>query len=153
MPDDSHGSIAASASERGADRGAESGQHTQPDDSHGSIAASASERGADRGAESAQHTQPDRVTARASVATATPERYAKQLASHLGRRCAVREEAAGTRLVLAGGECLLRPDDQTLHLEAAAADVPELDRVMHVVGSHLERFGQRNELTVEWQRP
>jgi hypothetical protein len=65
----------------------------------------------------------------------------------------VREEARGTRLVLAGGDCLLRPDGGTLHLEAAAPGEPELDRVTHVVGSHLERFGQRNELRVEWHRP
>ena len=144
MPDDSHGSIAASASERGADRGAESGQQAQPEDSHGSIAASGSERGADRGR---------LVTARASVATATPGRYAKQLASHLGRRSEVREEAAGTRIVLAGGECLLRSVDGALVLEASGPGEPELDRVTQVVGSHLERFGQRNELTVEWHRP
>ena len=31
--------------------------------------------------------------------TDRPERYAKQLASHLGRRCGVQEEADGTRLV------------------------------------------------------
>jgi hypothetical protein len=42
------------------------------------------------------------------VATATPERYAKQLASHLGRRCEIREEAGGTRIALADtGDCLL----------------------------------------------
>jgi hypothetical protein len=29
----------------------------------------------------------------------------------------------------------------------------ELDVVTRVVGSHLERFGQRNELTVDWRRP
>jgi hypothetical protein len=49
------------------------------------------------------------LTAHASVAPAHPERYARQLASHL-------------------------------------------DRVMDVVGRHLERFGQRDELRVEWVR-
>jgi hypothetical protein len=28
-----------------------------------------------------------------------------------------------------------------------------LDRIIHGVTSHLERFGQRNELHVEWRRP
>ena len=96
---------------------------------------------------------PDRVTARASVGTATPDRYAKQLASHLGRRCEVREEADGTRLLLpGGGECLLRPADGTLELAAVATGPDELDRVTSVVGSHLERFGQRQELQVSWTR-
>lgn len=94
----------------------------------------------------------DRLTATAVVATATPERYAKQLASHLGRRCEVREEAGGTRLVLDVGECLLHPEGETLVLSASAGDQAGLDRVAHVVGSHLERFGQRNELSVVWQR-
>jgi hypothetical protein len=90
--------------------------------------------------------------ATAAVATATPERYAKQLASHLGRRCEVREEADGTRLVLGDGDCLLRPHDGTLDLHASAVDLAGLDQVTAVVGSHLERFGQRNELSVVWQR-
>jgi hypothetical protein len=34
-----------------------------------------------------------------------------------------------------------------------ALEPDELDVVTRVVGSHLERFGQRNELTVDWRRP
>jgi len=94
----------------------------------------------------------DRRTASAVVKTPTPQRYAKQLASHLGRRSEVVEEAEGTRLRLAGGECLLRPQGETLELLASAPSAEELDRVTEIVGSHLERFGQRNELHVQWQR-
>ena len=94
------------------------------------------------------------LTASATVATATPERYAKQLASHLGRRCEIREETDGIRIVLADtGDCLLTSRDGALDLSATAHGPEELDRVMHVVGSHLERFGQRNELQVSWNRP
>jgi uncharacterized protein len=93
----------------------------------------------------------DQLTASAVVSTASPERYAKQLASHLGRRSEVLEEAGGTRLKLAGGECLLRPQAGSLELTASAPNADDLDRVMQVVGSHLERFGQRNELHVAWQ--
>ena len=97
---------------------------------------------------------PEPVTATASVATASPERYAKQLASHLGRRCEIREEMGGIRIVLADtGDCLLTSREGALDLAATAVGPDELDRVTHVVGSHLERFGQRNELTVDWQRP
>ena len=35
-------------------------------------------------------------------------------------------------------------------LVAEAPDAETLGRVQHVLGSHLERFGQRNELTVSW---
>jgi hypothetical protein len=96
---------------------------------------------------------PDRVAVTASVATSAPARYAKQLAAHLGRRCEVREEAAGTRIVFLDGVCLLSPHDETLELRVSAAGQPELDRVAHVVGSRLERFGQRNEPQVSWRRP
>ena len=92
------------------------------------------------------------LTARADVATATPERYAKQLAAHLGRRSEVRVEADGTRVVLAVGDCLLRSHEGHLELLATAPGPEELERVESVVGSHLERFGQRNELRVVWQR-
>ena len=93
---------------------------------------------------------PDPVTASAHVATTTAPRYAKQLASHLGRRCEVREEPDGIRLVLDAGECLLRPGPAGLDLDARAADDRQLAVVTHVVGSHLERFGQRKELVVTW---
>jgi uncharacterized protein len=94
----------------------------------------------------------DRLTASAVVKTPMPQRYAKQLASHLGRRSEVIEEAGGTRLKLAGGECLLQPQGESLELLASAPSAEALDRVTQVVGSHLERFGQRNELHVEWRR-
>ena len=94
----------------------------------------------------------DPLTARADVATATPERYARQLASHLGRRSEVREEADGTRIVLAVGDCLLQSHEGRLELLATAPGPEELGRVADVVGRHLERFGQRNELQVVWRR-
>jgi hypothetical protein len=37
-----------------------------------------------------------------------------------------------------------------LTLQAQAPDEESLEQVKHVLGSHLERFGQRNELTVTW---
>jgi hypothetical protein len=95
----------------------------------------------------------DRVTATASVATPTPERYAKQLAAHLGRRLEVRDEPDGLRLAFGegAGDCLLRSRDEALELFASAADPAGLEQITQVVGSHLERFGQRNELVVRWR--
>ena len=95
-------------------------------------------------------------TSRADVTTDAPERYAKQLASHLGRRLEVREEGPATRLVLdadgRAASCLLVPGDGVLVMEAEAPDDEVLARVEDVVGRHLERFGQRSELVVRWQR-
>jgi hypothetical protein len=38
-----------------------------------------------------------------------------------------------------------------LTLRAEAPDQETLARIQHVLGSHLERFGQRNELAVVWR--
>ena len=90
--------------------------------------------------------------ATADVATDSPERYAKQLASHLGRKAEIREEDAGTRIVLTAGDCLLTSGEGVLRLAATAGNETDLDVVTDVVGRHLERFGQRNELVVTWAR-
>ncbi len=93
---------------------------------------------------------PDRPGATAAVATETPVRYANQLAAHFGRRCEVVEEADGVRIVFGDGDCLVRPREDTLDLAVSAPSKPEVERLTSVVGSHLERFGRRNELQVSW---
>jgi hypothetical protein len=92
------------------------------------------------------------LTALAIVLTPTPERYAKQLASHLGRRSEVIAQEAGTLVRLAGAQCLLVARAGALELRATAPDPEALERITNVVGSHLERFGKRSELQVSWQR-
>jgi 3-oxoadipate enol-lactonase/4-carboxymuconolactone decarboxylase len=93
------------------------------------------------------------LTSRADVATSAAERYAKQLASHLGRKARVVPEAAGDRIHIGTGSCLLVPGAATLELRAEAPDEAALDRVEDVVARHLVRFGRRNELVVAWERP
>jgi hypothetical protein len=90
------------------------------------------------------------LTSRASVATESPERYAKQLLSHLGRRRDPVAEGDGHRLMFDVGSCLVTPEPDTLVLVATADNQEALATVKDVVGRHLERFGQRNELVVTW---
>ncbi|MFT4294394.1 MAG: DUF2218 domain-containing protein [Micropruina sp.] len=88
----------------------------------------------------------------ASVATARPERYAKQLVSHMSRKVpATWDEDAGTgRVTFPSGVLDLgRGQDALLLTLTAEAD---LERWEGVVGSHLVRFGTRDELVVAWQR-
>lgn len=89
---------------------------------------------------------------RAVVSTDSPERYAKQLASHLGRRLTVTEEGNAQRIVFDSGDCLMTPGPGVLELVARAADEATLDQVEDVVGRHLEKFGTRAGLTVGWER-
>jgi len=92
------------------------------------------------------------ITSHAEVVTEDPGRYAKQLASHLGRKLAAEEDGDSTVLRFDGGWCRLTPAAGALLLHAEADSAEVLHRVEQVVGSHLERFGTRSELAVNWVR-
>jgi hypothetical protein len=93
---------------------------------------------------------PETLTARADVPTEAPERYAKQLVSHLGRRVEFTTDGPTSTATIAGGTGVVVVGDGVLTLLAEASDAETLDRVQDVLGRHLERFGRRNELTVVW---
>ncbi len=62
------------------------------------------------------------------------------------------DEPAGGRLVFAYGTGTVRPESNQLVLEAVAADADSLAHVEDVLARHLERFGARRELVVNWER-
>ena len=87
----------------------------------------------------------------ARVSTDQPERYLKQLVSHLGHRLSTEVLADGQGVIrFDRGQCLLTTDPQTLVLTASAADDEELRHVQDVVARHLERFGTRGGIQVSW---
>ena len=90
------------------------------------------------------------LTARADVATDSPARYAKQLVSHLGRKVAFDTDGPSSTARIADGTGTIVVGDGVLTLIASATDAETLARVQDVLGRHLERFGQRNELVVTW---
>jgi hypothetical protein len=90
------------------------------------------------------------VTARADVPTEAPDRYAKQLLSHLGHRVTWTTDGETSTAELAGGTGRIVVGDGVITLVAEAPDAEALARVQHVLGSHLERFAQRQELQVTW---
>ncbi len=93
---------------------------------------------------------PASVTSRADVTTHSPARYAKTLVSHLGRKldftadgpASIARIGAGTGQVVVG----------VLTLHAAGPDEESIAVIEHVLGSHLQRFATREELTVSWTR-
>jgi hypothetical protein len=90
----------------------------------------------------------------AEVPTDAAARYAKQLLSHLGHKVAVQAiegEPRGGRLVFAYGTATVVPGSDRLTLRAVAADTESLARVQDVVSRHLERFGARRAVAVEWR--
>jgi uncharacterized protein len=92
------------------------------------------------------------ITSRADVRTDAPARYAKQLVAHLGRKVdfAVDGATSTARFGTTTGQVVV--GEGVLTLLASGSDPDGVALVERVLGSHLERFGQRNELTVRWTR-
>jgi uncharacterized protein len=87
----------------------------------------------------------------ASVATEKPTPYMKQLCKHFGPTVEVAFDDERGTIVLAMGRCELDATHAgVLRMRAQAADAESLARTEQVVGSHLERFGRRDELSVSW---
>jgi hypothetical protein len=94
-----------------------------------------------------------RLASRADVATDAPARYAKQLLSHLGRKVEFAEGPAGTWSArILGSVARITVGNGVLVLEAEGPDEESVARIEHALGDHLERFGRRTSLAVEWQR-
>jgi hypothetical protein len=89
----------------------------------------------------------------ATVITDRPDRYGKQLASHLGRRNGG-EWSADTAtgwIDFGDGRATLTAEGDQLRLEITAP-CDQLGHLEEVVASHLVRFGEKDELSVVWQR-
>lgn len=89
---------------------------------------------------------------RADIATATPERYAKQLVAHLGRKLNFGTDGATSTATIGGATGKVIVGKGVLTLTAAGDDPVAVAVAEDVLGRHLERFGARNELSVRWTR-
>ncbi|KQB86268.1 DUF2218 domain-containing protein [Corynebacterium lowii] len=96
----------------------------------------------------------------ARVSTQRPARYAKQLAEHFGRKITASwdgETGRGTLLFDAPdrplrGEVSLVAGEGVLLMHAECESEEQQELLERVVGLHLVRFGQRDELVVRWRR-
>ena len=86
----------------------------------------------------------------AAVATTRPERWGKQLASHLSHKVTVVSTARGDELSIGAGLGVIRAESGVLVLEAHADDAEALALVEDVLGRHLTRFGEKDALVVDW---
>jgi hypothetical protein len=89
----------------------------------------------------------------ARVATDRPNRYAKQLASHFGRKIETHwdEETGQGSLSFGFGTAAMTATPDALLL-VVEGDADDLERLEGVVGRHLVRFGAKDELVAEWHR-
>jgi hypothetical protein len=91
------------------------------------------------------------VSAQARVAAERPERYVKQLVEHLSHRLTTRLGDDGQGIIeVDRGRCTLTPESGVLVLAAVADDEAALEHVQDVVARHLQRFGARAGLRVDW---
>lgn len=88
----------------------------------------------------------------ATVPTARPAPYMKQLCKHFRHKLEVNFDEARGEIRFDFGRCRLDVAEGALVLVAEAADEPRLERVEQVIADHLERFGRRDELSVRWVR-
>jgi hypothetical protein len=90
------------------------------------------------------------VSSHADVATDKPVAYMRQLCKHFGHKTDASFGEDSGYIQFEFGRCELRAAGGTLRLDVSAADGEQHERMERVVGSHLERFGRRDGLTVAW---
>ena len=95
---------------------------------------------------------PELAGSTAIVSTDRPQRYGKQLVSHMTRKVPGTWDEAGTgEIAFEFGTATLTSVDGALRIEVAG-DPENLERLESVIGRHLVRFGTRDELVVSWVR-
>jgi uncharacterized protein len=89
----------------------------------------------------------------ARVGTDRPQRYAKQLISHMSRRATGEwdEDKNVGFIQFADARAALSCAEGALLIELTSS-ADGLERMEGVVGRHLVRFGTRDELVVQWNR-
>ena len=87
----------------------------------------------------------------ADVTTDKPVAYMRQLCKHFGHKVDASFGDDAGYIQFEFGRCELHANNGTLTLDVSAADADSHERMERVIGSHLERFGRRDELSVAWQ--
>jgi hypothetical protein len=91
------------------------------------------------------------ITTTAEVATDKPVPYMRQLCKHFGHKTDASFDDDSGYIQFDFGRCELHARDGLLKLAVSAPDQAARERMEKVIGSHLERFGKRDELSVSWQ--
>jgi hypothetical protein len=91
------------------------------------------------------------LSSEARVSTERPDRYGSQLVKHFSNKIEASWADGAGNITFGMGTASLHAGEGILRMRVNAADEEALTRMQEVVGSHLVRFGQRDELVVEWQ--
>ncbi len=79
------------------------------------------------------------------------DQYLGTLCKHFGHKVPVQVETGSGRIDLPFGQCTLIAGETGLALTLTADDQPALDRLLQVIGSHLDRFAFRENPQLIWQ--
>ena len=91
------------------------------------------------------------LRSQAVVATEKPSPYLLQVAKHFRHKLDVRFDEREAVVPFTAGHADLRAGEHALTITAFAQTPADLERVERVIGSHLERFGKRDELAVRFE--
>jgi uncharacterized protein len=95
-------------------------------------------------------TESAQIKSTAEVATDKPVAYMRQLCKHFGHKADASFDDDSGYIQFEFGRCELHTGERALNLEVSAPDAESHERMERVIGSHLERFGRRDELSVTW---
>ena len=85
------------------------------------------------------------------MATDKPVAYMRQLCKHFGHKVDASFGDGSGYIQFEFGRCDLHANDGALMLDVCAADADSHERMERVIGSHIERLGSRDGLSVAWQ--
>ena len=91
------------------------------------------------------------IRSHADVATDKPVAYMRQLCKHFGHKVDASFGEDNGYIQFEFGRCELQASGAVLTIEVSAPDDESHERMERVVGSHLERFGRCDELSVAWR--
>jgi hypothetical protein len=97
------------------------------------------------------NTEAAEIRSTADVNTDKPVPYMRQLCKHFGHKVDASFGEDSGYIQFEYGRCELHAAGGTLRLEVSASDTESHERMELVIGSHLERFGRRDGLSVAWQ--
>lgn len=85
------------------------------------------------------------------VKTRKASGYLQQLCKHFGHKTQVEFTPDSGCISFSFGRADLAVEPEGLRMEARATSVDDLERLQHVLASHLERFAFREDLTIDWR--
>ena len=88
----------------------------------------------------------------ANVTIERPERYAKQLASHMGHKLQVKVIEGGWELIFDIGSATLTSDESTLTMTTDAESQEDIEKIQFALVKHLVKFAAKlDPLEIVWK--